>query len=243
MPFNKLYDDIAFAREATGTSKSGAWFRGVSDGRYKLLPSLFRVPRRHPDAEMNIYADYWTMIDRSDITDEWQRLSFMQHHGVPTQLLDWTDNLNVAIFFAVAHAGLRGTGDPYIWVLNPYKLNELYGGERVVFDAADELNFSYYTSVCARQFPNETPIAMRPMWSNARIQRQSGAFTLHGQSEKPLEDQVSKQVAKRVSIQHAHVREIRTKIFDEGINDYSMMGGPEGLALYLKRRFLHPVDV
>lgn len=185
-----------------------------------------------------MYAEYWTLIENVKIEDDWERLSFMQHHGVPTRLLDWTENLNVAIYFAVAYSMVKKTGDPYIWVLNPYKLNELFCKKRVIFDAVDRVGYSYYKAALDRQFPHDTPLAMKPAWSNKRIRAQSGAFTIHGNQEAPLEELVSREVAERVGIDHSAVESVRAKILGEGINDYSIMGGPEGLALYVRQRYL-----
>jgi hypothetical protein len=237
MPFNKFFEEIEEAKNRTRTSKRGAWFRGISDGRYKLLPTLLRFPNRRPKAEVNIFADFWTMIQDHSIEDAWERLSFMQHFGAPTRLLDWTTDLNVATFFAVAYARKTGSGDPCIWVLNPYKLNEIYNGRRVIYDNVDRIPFNYYQAALSNSFP-KLPIAMRPAWSNARVWAQSGAFTMHGSSEQPLENLVRSNIATRVQIDHSSVRAIREKLLDEGVNDFRMVPSPEGLSLYLKRLHL-----
>src|SRR5712664_127790 len=130
MPYNRFYEALDDARERTGTSKGSAWYRGIHDGRHQLLPSLLRLRNRHHQAEMNMFADFWTMIEGVDISDNWQRLSFMQHYGVPTRLLDWTSDINIALYFALNRPNSVKSGDPCIWVMNPFKLNELYCGTR-----------------------------------------------------------------------------------------------------------------
>ncbi|MFG1182930.1 FRG domain-containing protein [Xanthobacter sp. DSM 14520] len=242
MSFNDFFSAVEEARRRTGTTRGGAWYRGISDGRHQLLPSLLRYPNRHPDAEINMFANFWTMVEDVSIADNWERLSFMQHYGVPTRLLDWTTDLNAAMYFAIANSDRRGTGDPWIWVLNPYKLNEMFCKERRIFDAVDRVGFDYYDAAIAQRkgahFPNQQPIAMRPMWSNRRIRLQSGCFTFHG-AEEPLEAAVSSRIAKRVPIPHRAVDEMRRKLTAEGINSMRLFGGVEGLATYIRRSHLN----
>jgi hypothetical protein len=242
MSMAKFYDDIARARKRTEISKTGAaWFRGIPDGRYTLLPGLFRIGKRHADAESNVFADFWTKIENVQIIDNWERISYMQHYGVPTRLLDWTEHLNIAVYFAIAYSATTRTGDPCIWVMNPFKLNELYCNRRVLFDAVDKIDFDYYAATRSG-FPNELPVAIRPTWSNARIRAQAGGFTVHGRNEAPLDDLIDRRIAKRVAIPHEIVYELRKKIRDEGTDHFSTLRGPEGLArnlseLYLGKRF------
>jgi hypothetical protein len=162
----------------------------------------------------------------------------MQHYGLPTRLLDWTEHLNIAIYFAVAYSTTTRTGDPYIWVLNPFKLNKLYCDKRILFDAVDKIGFDYYEAARNNAFPNELPIAMRPTWSNSRVRAQAGAFTVHGRNEAPLDDLVDRGIAKRVPIPHDIVYELRQKIYNEGTNHFTTLGGPEGLARQLAHEYL-----
>jgi len=51
-------------------------------------------------------------IGHQPTTDiEW--LTIAQHHGMSTRLLDWTETLFVATYFAVVYAGTRGTARIY----------------------------------------------------------------------------------------------------------------------------------
>jgi hypothetical protein len=46
-----------------------------------------------------------------DLSDEWDALFFMQHYGVPTRLLDWTENPFIAFYFAVMSARFKAKWD------------------------------------------------------------------------------------------------------------------------------------
>ncbi len=51
----------------------------------------------------------------------------MQHHGVPTRLLDWTQSLAVGVFFATRDP--RNGADGAVWVMWPAFLTHKRAGE------------------------------------------------------------------------------------------------------------------
>jgi hypothetical protein len=108
-------------------------FRGVTDTTYDLKSKIgrekaralkldsqtgerVRVPYRFEDEQAVL-----TMFEQQarahvpgfPTTLEW--LAIAQHHGLPTRLLDWTDSLLVAAWFAVEIGGAK-TVDSAIWV-------------------------------------------------------------------------------------------------------------------------------
>ena len=56
-------------------------------------------------------------------TDEW--LFLAQHVGLPTRLLDWTEGLFVALYFALLEK------EPTIWMLDPIELNRRSSSEPI----------------------------------------------------------------------------------------------------------------
>jgi hypothetical protein len=46
----------------------------------------------------------------------------MQHHGVPTRLLDWSDGALIALHFALRDKAVPPTSGSVIYVLDPYSL-------------------------------------------------------------------------------------------------------------------------
>jgi hypothetical protein len=131
------------------------WFRGVSSDIYDLDSGIFRLKikkSRYPTKSTDYAAldrrlqhEYFFVTRRrfEEIGETiWDRIFEMQHHGMPTRLLDWTFNLLTAVFFAVHHrreaerktkrAKLAGT--PVVWLLNPRLLSAAVVGESALND-------------------------------------------------------------------------------------------------------------
>src|SRR4051812_31790329 len=83
------------------------WFRGHGRSSWTLQPSLYReLPDVQAALEMEgrLLREFDNrsrmLVERRDATTRWELGFLMQHHRVPTRLLDWSRNLLIGAFFA-----------------------------------------------------------------------------------------------------------------------------------------------
>lgn len=220
-------------RRRLGISRMPAWFRGHSNESYKLVPTVLRRSNgtKH---ERNLYTSFVTQgaawIPQG--SGSWEVLAIMQHHGAPTRLLDWTESLHTALFFAL----LGKPKSPCIWVLNPFQLNQKSTGKNVVYDQADSIGLDYYNDACLTNWKYELPVALDAPWRNKRVAAQKGSFTFHGTDFSALEDTCPKCVG-RVAIPPHLVKPLRKELSRSGIDHFRLFPDPDGLAKALRAQF------
>lgn len=106
------------------TEPFGVWYRGQSL-HWHPTPSVFRTQKdgRHYNESSLIYHFQVRSPDyRLSHVSTFEWLCLMQHYGTPTRLLDWTESVLVALYFAVARDPEE---DGELYVLNTPLLNAL----------------------------------------------------------------------------------------------------------------------
>ena len=99
------------------------WYRGQNNIDWKLVPSFLRLKDSGELAEKSLFDIFVqnssTLINNQINTFDW--MFIMQHYGIPTRLLDWTENPLVALYFAVE---THSQEDGALWILKPKMLNK-----------------------------------------------------------------------------------------------------------------------
>jgi hypothetical protein len=115
------------------------WFRAEDEKHLKthLKPGLYR-PRKDAkrksvkallELENDLYEEFRRCATQlTDLTledEEWDSYFLMQHHGVPTRLLDWSDGALIALHFAVSGKSAPFESGSVVHVLDPWWLGDL----------------------------------------------------------------------------------------------------------------------
>ena len=174
------------------------WFRGHSDSRWGLKPGWYRhrragSGRRDPYfTEQGLLSEFKTRapsflnsagepVPKTD----WEWLFLMQHYGLPTRLLDWTESSLTGLYFALRER--PGKVDSAVWVINPWWLNLCVFDEEIVPSPGND-RLRNYEVFREHDRPFATlPAALNPIRANPRIAAQGGVFTIHGTDREPFD--------------------------------------------------------
>jgi hypothetical protein len=250
-----VWEKIWVAKEEEAEEES-PWFRGVSRANYKLIPSIYRE---------NVWV--YNEEDADDIRGEFPRRAapfmeycrfysagevyhIMQHYGLPTRLLDWTEGMLFALYFAIRELSTDDKSlTPCVWMLNPWWLNEKSKGFRQLFyshfgEEKTDFLLPYSRKVVPPYFKEDKlppyPIAVLPPHIDKRIIAQKSVFTIHGEKRDGLADLCAShknaQMAK-LCLDGTKTGIFKDQLITAGITETSVFPDLEGLTREIKREY------
>ncbi len=185
------------------------WYRGEENASLTLIPSIQRSKKRLA-CERYITNDFYTRARQ--ITDNppskhnyagW--VSLMQHYGLPTRMLDWSQSPLIAVFFATeTYKNLPDT-DACVWVLAPGLLNEKEGFGNCIYpidaDTTQEMLLPAFKHAHHNPELVNRILACSSTENNLRMYSQHSNFTVHNSLER-LEDICDENMLYKIIIPH-----------------------------------------
>jgi len=193
MIIETLADLLTVAKQVETDMAQRPWWRGQARADWPLIAAVHRVtdrgayergitlqfqgraPSRHPNCPPLADTAAW--------------LNLMQHHGLPTRLLDWTESALFALHFAVREREFDSE-DACIWALDPFRMNELHFGQLGTLASTDnEIQPLLWLFRQDGELPakGQDVAALTPTHVDLRNQVQVSVFTIHA-TPRPLEE-------------------------------------------------------
>jgi hypothetical protein len=186
---NDLADMIGAARQIIREFDGDtAFWRGHANSEWELLPHVFRRDQKRPElppfdgcaliGHFQMRAPTRSHARTPEPDDYFGWLFLAQHYGLPTRVLDWSENPLVALYFAVES---DEPADGCIWALWPGQLNAHFGGPPSLVQMRDPR----VAEIAAKAFSTEGScdaviLAIDGREIDPRMLVQMGRFTIHG---------------------------------------------------------------
>ena len=162
--------------------------RGQANKDWELIPSIFRMKNYNVEKEKEIYH----IIDKMNFSQFSKKLFLnkvieAQHFGIPTRLLDWTDNPLIALYFA-ANEEKESDGKIFVyWTSDIIQFDNEYFEilSKIIEDILKNVNvrrsdekIDDFISKFFTFFLGEDILFLEVKFENDRLKAQSGYFSI-----------------------------------------------------------------
>ncbi len=211
------------------------WWRGQPESQ-PLVPGAFRDRTKGRDWEQNLALQF---MSRAPVRhphcpahgDRPAWLFFMQHYRLQTRLLDWTESVLFAAYFAVEKEPEK-PGE--LWMLQPNSLNQLQLGTDFLSVPEDPRVTPLFNAAFTREPYGGKIVAVGVREVDIRMMVQQSAFTLHD-TPTPLEQMPNhEKFLVRFEIPAAAKGQIRRQLDHLGVSQRNLFPDLETLSKWLQ---------
>jgi hypothetical protein len=251
-----MADYIAFVgsiRSEWSQNRTGSvWLRGVGNReKHKLVPSAYwheNVDEALLWTEFVWKAPSLLSLQQQPSSD-WEWYSLMRHHGLPTRLLDWSENPLVALYFAINASDSKL---PSVWLLDPTELNWKSVEDRAIIYPGGDFSENWLPKKVTKGEPwtfksdgksysNQKTIAVEPRRTNPRVIAQSGVFTVHGSDATPIDSYLEhgsrSSGIHRIDIDPRVINDLNAELFSLNIRKGTLFRDLDSLVADIKSSF------
>lgn len=251
------FSDLLSKIETFQDGRDFAWYRGSGDVSYSLVPTLARKKPKVSTNELNriekgianSFAQRSPPFVDINFANEWRTLFFMQHHGIPTRLLDWSESPFVGLYFALTSVrrGLNGNpaSDVALWMCDPVAWNRTalshitFSGD-ILDEYCEEIKaYSPSSDIDQRA---AIPIMIYGTHNSPRIVAQRGVFALFGKGTDGMEKVFTEgnfpgESLQKLIIPKVNVDQFLKSLHRKGFAESTIYPDLFGLSLEIKRSF------
>lgn len=229
MNIESIQDLLEHLGDMNPEGQQTIWYRGQALAEWKLLPQYVRLTEKQSESTLlkRFKQSAAMLVANTAPNTSFDWLFLMQHYGVPTRLLDWSESPLVALYFAVENTE-KHDSDGALWTLLPTELNKNAGihdkdEEYYIPSFEDEELIGYSVeSLKSNGRLQLEPIATIATRNNARIQAQQGVFTVHHNKPTPIEDIGAVEHTKKMIIPAAAKPVIKKQLAQLGYTKFQL---------------------
>jgi hypothetical protein len=235
-----LSELIEAGLKITGEFGHTLWWRGHGTARWSLVASVFRHGKERS------WEVYLTNQFRNGagsrhpscpaFEDIASWLALMQHYRLPTRLLDWTESLLTAAFFATE--GVEPPGEDahaVVWSLSAEIMNRVLHDDVVYGINHKAVQPFLAPSFSEKEADMQGAMAVSPAQSDIRLLTQQAGFTVHGDGQPLDEIEGAEQFLCRILIPVDACPGIAEELAAVGIRRSTLFPDLENLARELSR--------
>lgn len=233
------------------------WFRGHASVDWKLEPKAYRPTRVLDGTTRPLTNEEALGFERGQFGDFYRHapargvgqrlgeseyplwLSLMQHYGLATRLLDWTESILTAAYFAVSNES-RWEEDGVIYSLSPSRLNKFSCGNEDHGSDGDPYTLKVLAGALGgdprfNKVPMPRgPVSYRPRQIDLRMMVQQSVFTVHHPEVRALDLlPVASSVLNRIVIPAGEKPQMMARLRLVGVNRTTVFPDLENLGAHL----------